>query len=86
MTRPARLLRSPAVPDSTLAVVILCLAFLAAVVAALLLALSLEARGRLARIEASQRKHARDVKERLASDRACMLRDMTHGRKDDETS
>jgi type II secretory pathway component PulK len=81
VTLPARLLRFPPVfHSSTLAVLILCLVFLAAVVAALLLALGFEARSRLSAMHHEQRKNARRVEERLSTDRACVLRDVTEGR------
>jgi len=81
VTPPARLLRSPSVlHPSTLAVLILCLAFLAAIVAALLLALGFEHRSKLAAMHREQRKAARRVEERLSSERACVLRDITQGR------
>jgi hypothetical protein len=86
VTLPARLLRSPAVfHPSTLAVLILCLAFLAAIVAALLLALGFEARSKLATIQHEQRRNARRVEERFSTDRACVLRDVAQGRKKNET-
>jgi sensor domain CHASE-containing protein len=80
------LLRFPPVPDSTIAVVILCLVFLAAVVAALLLALGFEARSNLDAIKREQRRNARRVEERLSTDRACVLRDVTDGKKKEESS
>ena len=81
VTLPARLLRSPPVPNHTLAVVALCLVFLATVVAALLLALAFEARSKLGVIQHEQRRNARRVEDRLSSDRACVLRDVAQGAK-----
>jgi type II secretory pathway component PulK len=86
VTLPAILLRFLPVSDSTLALVVLCLVFLAAVVAALLLALGFEARSKLAAMHHEQRKAARRVEERLSTDRACVLRDVTDGKKKEESS
>jgi hypothetical protein len=71
---------------STIAVIVLCLVFLAAVVAALLLALGFEARSKLGAIQHEQRRNARRVEDRLSSDRACVLRDVADGKKKDTGS
>lgn len=64
---------------TALPLVVLCLVFLAAIVAALLLALAFEARSTLGRIERQQRKDAAEVRRGLRTERACVLRDVTHG-------
>jgi CBS domain containing-hemolysin-like protein len=64
------------------ALAILCLVFLAAIVAALLLALGFEHRSKLAAMHHEQRKNARRIEQRLSTDRACVLRDVTQGPKE----
>jgi membrane protein implicated in regulation of membrane protease activity len=66
---------------SMLALPILLLVFLAAIVAALLLALGFEQRSKLSAMHAEQRRNARRVEERLSEERACMLRDIAKGEK-----
>jgi type II secretory pathway component PulK len=67
---------------SLLALLILCLVFLAVIVAALLLALGFEHRSKLDTMHREQRKNARRAEARLSSDRACVLRDVTQGPKE----
>ena len=80
MTPPAFLLHFPPVPASpTLALIILCLALVFTVAVVLLVALGFEHRARLAELRRDQKRNARRVEERLGQDRACVLRDVTHG-------
>lgn len=78
MTTLACLLCFPPVLTA-LPLVVLCLVFLATVVAALLLALAFEARSALGRIEQQQRKDAAEVRKGLRAERACVLRDVAQG-------
>ena len=80
MTLRAFLLHFPPVPASpTLALIILCLALVFTVSVVLLVALGFEHRARLGEIQRDQKRNARRVEERLGQDRACVLRDVTHG-------
>ena len=74
---------------TAIAIAILILTFLGGASLAVLVLLALEHRASLARMERKQDANAVAVAERLASERACMLRDMTLDRKknaDDEDS
>ena len=88
MTLPARLLCcTPVTPLTALVLLLLCLLGSAGLGALLLLAL--DHRTSLARVERKQDANAQAVVERLSSDRACVLRDITLDRKkstDDENS
>lgn len=79
MTPLAFLLHFPPVPSPTLALIILCLALVFTVAVVLLVALGFEHRARLGEIRRDQKRNARRVEERLGQDRACILRDITHG-------
>ena len=64
---------------SPLALPILVLVLFGVLALLLLLALGFEHRARLAELRQDQRKQARRVEQRLTTDRACVLRDMSHG-------
>ena len=71
------------------ALVLLLLTLVGSVGLGALLLLALEHRASLARVERKQDANAQAVAERLSSDRACVLRDITLDRKkstDDEIS
>lgn len=78
MTLPAPVVRSPAV-SAALALSLLLLAFLGASGLAVLVLLALDHRERLRRIERKQDTNAAAVAAKLASDRACVLRDVAQG-------
>ena len=78
MTLRSFMLHFPPVP-SPLALPILVLVLFVVLALLLLLALGFEHRARLAELRQDQRKQARRVEQRLTTDRACVLRDMSHG-------